>query len=390
MAKVTLKNIEKFFGDVHVVRSLDLEAHDGEFMVLVGPSGCGKSTTLRMVAGLETVTEGELCIGDRVVNDLSPRERDIAMVFQSYALYPHMTVYENMAFGLRIRRMDKADIDRRVREAAALLGLSDLLARRPKALSGGQRQRVAMGRAVVREPSVFLFDEPLSNLDAKLRVQMRLEVARLHKRLGVTIIYVTHDQVEAMTLADRIAVMHQGILQQCASPDEVYNRPANTFVATFIGSPAMNLLPVLPNVGDDDVLLARGNGLNWRPPEPLAGQWAERLGDGGGEAWTVGVRPQDFVVVDDASAAHASIHVDVVEPLGSETFVYGKFVCDEQEPKPAAADEATDERMASPAIIRVDPAVAPEHGKLIHLQVIADRAQIFDCTGTRMPLDEEI
>ena len=389
MANVTLQNVEKFFGDVHVVRKLDLDVHDGEFMVLVGPSGCGKSTTLRMVAGLESISHGELRIGDRVVNDLTPRERDIAMVFQSYALYPHMTVYENMAFGLRIRRMDKAEIDTRVREAAGLLGLTELLARRPKALSGGQRQRVAMGRAVVREPSVFLFDEPLSNLDAKLRVQMRLEVARLHKRLGVTIIYVTHDQVEAMTLADRIAVMHQGILQQCAPPDEVYNRPTNTFVATFIGSPAMNLVPVLPDVDADGVLVAHGKGLKWRPPAKLAGPWRERLGDGGGEVWTVGIRPQDFVVVNDAAKADASLHVDVVEPLGAETYVYGTFANETAATGPAAPDEATAERLASPAIIRVDPALAPAHGDLLHLQIVADRAQIFDCLGTRLALDEE-
>ncbi len=384
MASVSLQHVDKFFDDVHVVRNLDLEVEDGEFMILVGPSGCGKSTTLRMVAGLETVSQGELRIGDRVCNDLSPRERDIAMVFQSYALYPHMTVYENMAFGLRIRRMDKTDIDRRVREAAALLGLSDLLERRPKALSGGQRQRVAMGRAVVREPSVFLFDEPLSNLDAKLRVQMRLEVARLHKRLGVTIIYVTHDQVEAMTLADRIAVMHEGILQQCASPDEIYNRPQNTFVATFIGSPAMNLVPVLPNVNAEGRLEAVGNGLNWRPPESLAAPWQQQLGEGGGADWTVGVRPQDFEVISDANSCNATLRVDVVEPLGAETYVYGTFVTEEGQPEPEAADPATAERQASPAIVRVKPTVPVAHGELLHLRVIGDRAQVFDFSGTRM------
>ncbi len=385
MANVSLQQVDKFFGDVHVVRNLDLEVEDGEFMVLVGPSGCGKSTTLRMVAGLESISAGELRIGDRVVNDLTPRERDIAMVFQSYALYPHMTVYENMAFGLRIRRMDKAEIDQRVRQAAGLLGLSELLQRRPKALSGGQRQRVAMGRAVVREPSVFLFDEPLSNLDAKLRVQMRLEVARLHKRLGVTIIYVTHDQVEAMTLADRIAVMHQGILQQCASPDEIYNRPANTFVATFIGSPAMNLLPVLPELDADGQLKALGKGLRWSPPASLAHPWRQQLTEGGGANWTVGVRPQDFEVVADDAAGHATLRVDVVEPLGSETFVYGTFVGDEEDgAAPEAADEATAERQGSPAIVRVDPTVPVAHGELLHLAVIEDRAQVFDFSGTRM------
>jgi len=389
MAKISLQHVDKFFDDVHVVRDLNLDVRDGEFMVLVGPSGCGKSTTLRMIAGLESLSRGELKIGDRVANDLSPRERDIAMVFQNYALYPHMSVYENMAFGLRIRRMSKADIDRRVREAATLLGISDLLDRRPKALSGGQRQRVAMGRAVVREPSVFLFDEPLSNLDAKLRVQMRLEVARLHKRLGVTIVYVTHDQVEAMTLADRIAVMHEGVLQQCASPDEIYNRPHNTFVATFIGSPAMNLIPVLPNVGPEGKLEAVGHGLRWRPPESLAAPWARQLGEGGGADWTVGVRPQDLQVVNEVADSHASLRIDVVEPLGAETYVYGALINDHPGAQsPEAADPATAERQGSPTIVRVHPGTPVAHGDLLHLAIVADRAQVFNFAGARMVTDE--
>ncbi len=384
MPSLHLSDVRKSLGGNEILRGIDLFAEHGEFVVLVGPSGCGKSTLLRTISGLEIPDGGSIIIGEDDVTEAPPRQRDVAMVFQSYALYPHMTVYENMAFGLRIRRMDKTDIDRRVREAAALLGLSDLLERRPKALSGGQRQRVAMGRAVVREPSVFLFDEPLSNLDAKLRVQMRLEVARLHKRLGVTIIYVTHDQVEAMTLADRIAVMHDGILQQCASPDEIYNRPQNTFVATFIGSPAMNLVPVLPNVNAEGRLEAVGNGLNWRPPESLAAPWQQQLGEGGGADWTVGVRPQDFEVISDANSCDATLRVDVVEPLGAETYVYGTFVTEEGQPEPEAADPATAERQASPAIVRVKPTVPVAHGELLHLRVIGDRAQVFDFSGTRM------
>jgi multiple sugar transport system ATP-binding protein len=243
MASVELTGIHKTYeGDVHVVKGIDLTIEDGEFLVLVGPSGCGKSTTLRMIAGLESISEGELKIGDRRVNDVAPKDRDIGMVFQSYALYPHMTVRENIAFGLVLRKMPKAEIDARVEEVAATLQLSELLNRRPGKLSGGQRQRVAMGRALARSPQVFLFDEPLSNLDAALRVEMRTELAGLHRRLGTTMVYVTHDQVEAMTLATRIAVLHEGVLQQVGSPLDLYQKPANTFVAGFIGSPSMNLI----------------------------------------------------------------------------------------------------------------------------------------------------
>ncbi len=240
MASVTYKHVYKRYGDVEVIKDLNLDIADKEFVVFVGPSGCGKSTSLRMLAGLEEISEGEILIGDRVVNDVPPKDRDIAMVFQSYALYPHMTVYDNMAFGLKLRKTPKAEIDRRVKEAADILGLMSLLDRKPKALSGGQRQRVAVGRAIVREPAVFLMDEPLSNLDAKLRVTARAEISKLHQRLGTTFIYVTHDQVEAMTMGDRIAVLADGILQQCDSPRNLYNRPDNIFVAGFIGSPAMN------------------------------------------------------------------------------------------------------------------------------------------------------
>ncbi|HOG60855.1 MAG TPA: ATP-binding cassette domain-containing protein, partial [Flexilinea sp.] len=240
MASVTYDHVWKKFGDVEVLKDIQLAINDKEFLVLVGPSGCGKSTALRCLAGLEEVTSGEILIGDRVVNDISPKDRDIAMVFQSYALYPHMTVFDNMAFGLKLRKTPKEEINRRVNEAAATLGLERLLQRKPRELSGGQRQRVALGRAIVRNPQVFLLDEPLSNLDAKLRVQTRSEISKLHQRLQTTFIYVTHDQVEAMTMADRIAVMYKGIIQQLDTPQNLYNRPDNLFVAGFIGSPAMN------------------------------------------------------------------------------------------------------------------------------------------------------
>ena len=254
MASVTYDNVTKRFGDTTAVQELTLEIADGEFMVLVGPSGCGKSTALRMLAGLERVSEGRILIGDRIVNNIAPQSRDIAMVFQSYALYPHMTVYDNLAFGLRNQRVPKKDIDRRVRKAVEILDLGPLIKRKPKQLSGGQRQRVALGRAIVREPAAFLMDEPLSNLDAKLRVQTRAEILKLQENLGTTTIYVTHDQVEAMTMGDRIAVMQLGVLQQVGSPEDLYRNPRNVFVAGFIGSPAMNLVPasVIDGVGGDD------------------------------------------------------------------------------------------------------------------------------------------
>src|SRR5690606_7429856 len=245
MATLSFRNVRKTYpGGVAVIHGIDMEVQDGEFVVIVGPSGCGKSTLMRMVAGLESITAGEIAIGGRVVNDLEPAERDIAMVFQNYALYPHMSVFDNMAYGLKIRRLGRDEIRRRVEDAARILELDSLLERRPRQLSGGQRQRVAMGRAIVREPSVFLFDEPLSNLDAKLRVQMRLEIQKLHQRLGTTSLYATHDQVEAMTLAHRMVVMNQGVPEQIGTPQEVFARPASTFVASFIGSPPMNLIPV--------------------------------------------------------------------------------------------------------------------------------------------------
>src|SRR5215216_401899 len=261
MARVIYDHVTKSYaGGTAAVKDLNLEIAEGEFLVLVGPSGCGKSTALRMVAGLEKISDGRILIGDRVVNNVAPMSRDVAMVFQSYALYPHMTVYDNLAFGLRNKKVPKAEIDRRVRDAGKILDLDTMIDRKPKQLSGGQRQRVALGRAIVREPAVFLMDEPLSNLDAALRVATRAEILKLHQRIGVTTIYVTHDQVEAMTMGDRIAVMSKGLLQQAGSPEELYTQPRNLFVAGFIGSPAMNLVPVEPTSADDGTAVLRHNG----------------------------------------------------------------------------------------------------------------------------------
>src|SRR5438552_5601014 len=287
MAHVLLKDLNKSFDGTHAVKNVNLEIHDHEFVVLVGPSGCGKTTTLRMVAGLEDITSGEISIDGKVVNDLAPMDRDIAMVFQNYALYPHMSVYDNMAFGLRMRKFERPEIDRRVRHAADVLGIQPLLERRPRQLSGGQRQRVALGRAIVRNPRVFLFDEPLSNLDAALRVQMRVELTRLHDRLETTAIYVTHDQVEAMTLGDRVVVMKDGLVQQVGAPLALYERPANRFVAGFIGSPAMNFIPV-PIQGSDSSLTAQGTGIRLAIPPVNASQ----LGPYKGQRVTLGIRPE--------------------------------------------------------------------------------------------------
>src|ERR1700733_10033619 len=262
MARVMMRGLNKKYDEVHAVIDVNLEIHDQEFVVLVGPSGCGKTTTLRMVAGLESITSGNISIDEKVVNELPPMDRDIAMVFQNYALYPHMSVHDNMAFGLKMRKFERPEIDKRVREAADILGIGELLTRKPRQLSGGQRQRVALGRAIVRHPRVFLFDEPLSNLDAKLRVQMRVELKKLHERLGTTAIYVTHDQVEAMTLGDRVVVMHDGRGQQVGDPMELYNEPANRFVAGFIGSPAMNFADVRI-AAQNGALSAIGEGINF-------------------------------------------------------------------------------------------------------------------------------
>src|SRR6187399_3048363 len=318
MATVTFENVNKVFGDFHAVKDLNLEIGDAEFMVLVGPSGCGKTTSLRMIAGLEEISSGTLRIGDRVVNDIAPKDRDIAMVFQSYALYPHMSVRDNLAFGLKLRKVPKAEIERRVNEAAETIQLQKLLDRKPKELSGGQRQRVALGRAIVREPAVFLMDEPLSNLDAKLRVQTRAEIARLHQRLGTTTIYVTHDQVEAMTMGDRIVVMRDGLLQQVGSPQELYDHPVNVFVAGFIGSPAMNFATTTSEGKD---LVLGGHKLT------LTGQQA-RAADSrpDGANVLIGFRPEHIMLANgtDEDLVRFPAQVDVVEYLGSEELIHAK------------------------------------------------------------------
>ena len=347
MAKVTIRDARKSYGSVEVLHGVDIDIADGEFVVLVGPSGCGKSTLLRMIAGLEGITGGTIAIGERVVNAMPPSKRDIAMVFQNYALYPHKTVRANMAFALRMRRMAREEIDRRVQQAAEILGLVPYLNRYPRALSGGQRQRVAMGRAIVRDPSVFLFDEPLSNLDAKLRVQMRTEIRELHQRLGTTTVYVTHDQIEAMTMADKIVVMEDGHIRQVGAPLDLYDRPANRFVAGFIGSPSMNLLP--GTVRDGAVAVS----------DALVPSTAA-LRDG--QAVTVGIRPEDLGLAESGIAATVS----VVEPTGSETHVVSK------------AGEAE-----IVSVFRDRPALAP--GDAIRLAPDPSRIHLFDPeTGARI------
>jgi multiple sugar transport system ATP-binding protein len=322
MATVSLKRLRKRFGTIEAVRGIDLEIADREFVVLVGPSGCGKSTTLRMIAGLEEVSEGEVWIGDSLVNEREPKDRDIAMVFQDYALYPHMSVFQNMSFGLEYRGYRKAEIRRRVEEAAAILNIADLLDRRPKQLSGGQRQRVAMGRAIVRDPSVFLFDEPLSNLDAKLRVQMRTEIKKLHQRVATTVVYVTHDQVEAMTLADRIVLMRDGEIEQIGSPGEIYNAPSSTYVASFLGSPTMNLVPAEIVPAENGLAVRIDGSTVWPvPPERL-----ERYAAWRGKPVIFGLRPESFAWHPDGGSVGAGARLDaialVIEPLGSDTLVF--------------------------------------------------------------------
>ena len=325
MAKVTLAHVDKIYpGGVKAVDAFNLEIADGEFIVLVGPSGCGKSTTLRMVAGLEEISGGTIRIGERVVNEVPPKDRDIAMVFQNYALYPHMTVRENMAFGLKLRKFPRQEIEARVQEAAAILGLGELLERRPKALSGGQRQRVAVGRAIVRKPAVFLFDEPLSNLDAKMRVQMRVEISRLHQQLGTTMIYVTHDQVEAMTMGQRIVVMKDGVVQQVDSPIQMYDRPANKFVAGFIGTPQMNFFDGQIRAADGGLVFAGPGGMLLPvPPEQKAA-----LAPYGDKPAVLGIRPEDIgstAAEQLAGAPHIRALVEVIEPMGSESYVHFKI-----------------------------------------------------------------
>ena len=342
MADVTLRHVVKRFDEVEAVRNIDLDIPNNEFVVLVGPSGCGKSTTLRMIAGLEEVSEGEIFIGGELVNDLPPKDRDIAMVFQNYALYPHMTVFENMAFGLRLRHFPKTEIRQRVEQAARILDITDLLDRRPKQLSGGQRQRVAMGRAIVRNPKVFLFDEPLSNLDAKLRVQMRIEIKKVHQKVRTTTVYVTHDQVEAMTLADRVVVMNKGRIEQIGTPNELYHKPATRFVAGFIGSPAMNFIPCH--------LEEAAGKLNVRLTDRLAfplpaARVARYQNVARSEKLLLGIRPEHLTEANshlEPGVEPFDALLDVTEPMGMETLVYftleGTQVCGRVNPGAGARD----------------------------------------------------
>ena len=324
MAGISLRNIKKVYpGNVEVIPDLSLEIKDKEFIILVGPSGCGKSTTLRMIAGLEEISGGELYIGDKLVNDVPPKDRDIAMVFQNYALYPHMTVYKNIAFGLQLRKVPKEVIDQKVHEAARVLDLEHLLNRKPKALSGGQRQRVALGRAMVRDPAVFLLDEPLSNLDAKLRTAMRAEITRLHKRLNTTFVYVTHDQTEAMTMGDRIVVMKDGVIQQADTPQNLYDYPCNLFVAGFIGSPQMNFIDAAIEKKDGRYHVAF-NGYSFEIPADKGG--AETFDQYVGRTVTLGIRPEDIYTEDERLTQHAgsviSAEIDIAELMGAEVYLY--------------------------------------------------------------------
>ncbi|MBY6682398.1 sn-glycerol-3-phosphate ABC transporter ATP-binding protein UgpC [Rhodococcus sp. BP-316] len=364
MATVTFDQTTQHYpgSDRPAVDRLDLEIADGEFLVLVGPSGCGKSTSLRMLAGLEDVTEGAISIGDRDVTDMPPKDRDIAMVFQNYALYPHMSVADNMGFALKISGMSKSETRSRVEAAARVLDLTDYLDRKPKALSGGQRQRVAMGRAIVRRPRVFLMDEPLSNLDAKLRVQTRTQIAALQRRLGVTTLYVTHDQVEAMTMGDRVAVMKSGVLQQVGTARELYDRPANSFVAGFIGSPAMNLLSA--DLVDDHAVVGDLR-------VPLTRQVTRKVtGD-----ILFGIRPEALRVT--SAASGLSIEVDVVEEIGADAYVYGRALRDGVAPPL--------EDQAAPLVVRVDGRAAPRAGSTLHLAADPDQVHVFDAaSGLRL------
>ena len=344
MADVSIRKVVKRYDEVEAVRGIDLEIKDHEFVVLVGPSGCGKSTTLRMIAGLEEITDGEIAIDDIVVNDVPPKDRDIAMVFQNYALYPHMTVAENMSFGLRLKRYPKSEIKARVDEAARILDISELLERKPKALSGGQRQRVAMGRAIVRNPKVFLFDEPLSNLDAKLRVQMRTEIKRVHQKVRTTTVYVTHDQVEAMTLADRVVVMNHGRIEQVGPPNELYHSPATRFVAGFIGSPAMNFIPVRLEADGDGLQARLANGVLLPIPADRVGRYRAMRDNG---KLLLGLRPEHITEMGRDLAPGVvpiTVPVDVLEPMGMETLVYfkidGSEICGRIDPKAPIAEGA--------------------------------------------------
>lgn len=366
MAGVTYKSVTKRFGDVVAVNKLDIDVEDKEFLVLVGPSGCGKTTALRLLAGLEEITEGEILIGDRVVNDVPPKDRDIAMVFQSYALYPHMTVYDNMAFGLKLRKTPKEEIKRRVGDAAEILGIEQLLERKPRQLSGGQRQRVAVGRAIVREPSVFLLDEPLSNLDAKLRVQTRAEISKLHTRLATTFIYVTHDQTEAMTMATRIAVIKDGLLQQLDSPQQLYDHPNNVFVGGFIGSPSMNFFNA-KLVQSDGKLIVDANEFQVAVPAVLNTKFEKHIG----KSVIFGVRPEDIhdpnFTPANITPAEIETKVEVTELMGNEIFLHlisgnNSFVG------------------------RVDPRTEAKAGNLFKLVFNMDNMHLFEVDGDQIAI----
>jgi multiple sugar transport system ATP-binding protein len=401
MARIELERLTKVYPDgTRAVKAVDLEIPDGEFMVLVGPSGCGKTTALRMVAGLEPITEGVVRIGDKVVNDLPPKGRDVAMVFQNYALYPHMSAYKNMAFGLKMRNLDRREISRRVNDAARVLGLEEVLSKKPRTLSGGQRQRVAMGRAIVREPLAFLMDEPLSNLDAKLRVEMRAEIARIQRDLQVTTIYVTHDQVEAMTLGDRVAVMRDGVLQQVDRPQGLYDRPANLFVAEFIGSPAMNLAGADVSRADGGMSLQVGENRFPLDDKTLADHPALRSFEG--KRIIVGVRPEDL---EDASLVpgapgdqRLSAVIDIREDMGSEVFVH--FAVDAppvrgEDVKAAVGEEAIEateaqtRRKGTLFVARLDRETRAREQEAIELLVDTRRLHFFDPdTGSGIYTDE--
>jgi multiple sugar transport system ATP-binding protein len=365
MAQVSVRKVVKAYeGGVQAVKGIDLEIADHEFVVLVGPSGCGKSTTLRMIAGLEEITGGEIAIGGTVVNDIPPRDRDIAMVFQNYALYPHMSVYENMAFGLTLRKISKDEIAKRVNNAARILDIEPLLARKPKALSGGQRQRVAMGRAIVRDPKVFLFDEPLSNLDAKLRVQMRTEIKKVHQTVRTTTVYVTHDQIEAMTLADRVVVMNHGIIEQVGPPQELYHNPKTRFVAGFIGSPAMNFIPARVENGSGALRVMLPNGIVFPVPEDRTARYQSAVG----RETLFGLRPEHMTEpknLDRGNIALFEVTPEVIEPMGMETLVHlwmqGHEIC-----------------------ARIDPTTPAEPGRPLQLAADLNHMHLIDAESGRV------
>jgi len=365
MAEVSCRKLAKHFeGGVQAVKGIDLEIADREFVVLVGPSGCGKSTTLRMIAGLEEITDGEIWIGGDVVNDVPPRDRDIAMVFQNYALYPHMSVFDNMAFGLKLRKFPKDEIKRRVDEAARILDIGTLLDRKPRALSGGQRQRVAMGRAIVRNPKVFLFDEPLSNLDAKLRVQMRTEIKKVHQTVRTTTVYVTHDQIEAMTLADRVVVMNHGVIEQVGSPGDVYHKPATRFVAGFIGSPAMNFIDCRIQDAQNGLAVK----INDKLVLPIPPARLDRYGPYKGREMVLGLRPEHLFEYHESGRpgwTRVELPVDVVEPMGMETMVH--FFID-----------------GTPICARVDPATHAEPGEMLPLTADLNQMHLMEPDSGRV------